>query len=523
MVILYLNKYKAIYKIVINYMKINYIKEIDDSKVYDVAEKTPISLLNKISTKYSNTIFLKREDLQPIFSFKCRGAYNKISNLNADQISKGIIAASAGNHAQGVALSASKLNINALIVMPTTTPSIKIESVKKFGVKVLLYGDSFDEAYEHALEISKKDERIFIHPFDDPLVIAGQGTIAKEIVEQTKVTPDIFFIPVGGGGLISGMSLYLKKHYPDSKIYGVESEDAPTLYTALKNGMPTKLDQVGLFVDGCAVKRIGEETFKISKQYVEDVILVSIDETCAAIKDIYEDTRVMSEPAGALSVAGMKKFIKNNDIKDKNIFAVNSGANLNFDRLRHVTERAEIGEGKEVLLSVKIPEKCGSFRSFCEVIGRRSVSEFNYRYANDSSANVFVGIKTDNIRKDKENIFNDLDINNYNYIDLTKDEVAKLHLRYMVGGKPNSAINEKLIRFEFPEKPGALLNFLNKMQKDWDITLFHYRNHGSAFGRVLVGIDIGNYSAKDLDRFLIELGYKYTDETLNQGYSSFLK
>ena len=346
-------------------MKINYIKEIDDSKVYDVAEKTPISLLNKISTKYSNTIFLKREDLQPIFSFKCRGAYNKISNLNADQISKGIIAASAGNHAQGVALSASKLNINALIVMPTTTPSIKIESVKKFGVKVLLYGDSFDEAYEHALEISKKDERIFIHPFDDPLVIAGQGTIAKEIVEQTKVTPDIFFIPVGGGGLISGMSLYLKKHYPDSKIYGVESEDAPTLYTALKNGMPTKLDQVGLFVDGCAVKRIGEETFKISKQYVEDVILVSIDETCAAIKDIYEDTRVMSEPAGALSVAGMKKFIKNNDIKDKNIFAVNSGANLNFDRLRHVTERAEIGEGKEVLLSVKIPEKCGSFRSFC--------------------------------------------------------------------------------------------------------------------------------------------------------------
>ena len=504
-------------------MKINYIKEIDDSKVYDVAEKTPISLLNKISTKYSNNVFLKREDLQPIFSFKCRGAYNKISNLNADQISKGIIAASAGNHAQGVALSASKLNINALIVMPTTTPSIKIESVKKFGVKVLLYGDSFDEAYEHALEISKKDERIFIHPFDDPLVIAGQGTVAKEIVEQTKVTPDIFFIPVGGGGLISGMSLYLKKHYPDSKIYGVESEDAPTLYTALKNGMPTKLDQVGLFVDGCAVKRIGEETFKISKQYVEDVILVSIDETCAAIKDIYEDTRVMSEPAGALSVAGMKKFIKNNDIKDKNIFAVNSGANLNFDRLRHVTERAEIGEGKEVLLSVKIPEKCGSFRSFCEVIGRRSVSEFNYRYANDSSANVFVGIKTDNIQKDKENIFNDLDINNYNYIDLTKDEVAKLHLRYMVGGKPNSAINEKLIRFEFPEKPGALLNFLNKMQKDWDITLFHYRNHGSAFGRVLVGIDIGNYSAKDLDRFLIELGYKYTDETLNQGYSSFLK
>ena len=504
-------------------MKINYIKEIDDSKVYDVAEKTPISLLNKISTKYNNTVFLKREDLQPIFSFKCRGAYNKISSLNSEQISKGIIAASAGNHAQGVALSASKLNINALIVMPTTTPSIKIESVKKFGVEILLYGDSFDEAYEHALKISKKDGRIFIHPFDDPLVIAGQGTVAKEIVEQTKVTPDIFFIPVGGGGLISGMSLYLKKHYPKAKIYGVESEDAPTLYTALKNGKPTKLDQVGLFVDGCAVKRIGEETYRISKEYVEDVILVSIDETCAAIKDIYEDTRVMSEPAGALSVAGMKKFIKNNNIKNKIIYAVNSGANLNFDRLRHVTERAEIGEGKEMLLSVKIPEKSGSFRAFCEVIGRRSVSEFNYRYANDNSANVFVGIKTDSMQKDKENIFKDLDISNYDYIDLTQDEVAKLHLRYMVGGKPNSTINEKLIRFEFPEKPGALLNFLNKMQNDWDITLFHYRNHGSAFGRVLVGIDIRNYSSTDLDKFLTELGYKYTDETLNQGYSSFLK
>ena len=503
-------------------MKINYIKEIDGSKVYDVAEKTPISLLNKISTKYSNTIFLKREDLQPIFSFKCRGAYNKISRLNADQISKGLIAASAGNHAQGVALSASKLNINALIVMPTTTPSIKIESVKKFGVEVLLYGDSFDEAYEHALKISKKDGRIFIHPFDDPLVIAGQGTVAKEIVEQSKVTPDIFFIPVGGGGLISGMSLYLKKHYPDSKIYGVESEDAPTLYTALKNGKPTKLDQVGLFVDGCAVKRIGEETFRISKKYVEDVILVSIDETCAAIKDIYEDTRVMSEPAGALSVAGMKKFIKMHDIKDKIIFAVNSGANLNFDRLRHVTERAEIGEGKEVLLSVKIPEKSGSFRTFCEVIGRRSVSEFNYRYANDNSANVFVGIKTDDMQKDKENIFNDLNTNNYNYIDLTKDEVAKLHLRYMVGGKPNSTINEKLIRFEFPERPGALLEFLDAIGTERNITLFHYRNHGSDFGRILTGIQASQDETNQLEEHLSKLGYRYWEESDNPAYEMFL-
>tara|TARA_B100001996_G_C18670647_1_gene596599 strand:- start:170 stop:1684 length:1515 start_codon:yes stop_codon:yes gene_type:complete len=504
-------------------MKINYIKEIDNSKVYDVAKKTPISLLNKISAKYDNSVYMKREDMQSIFSFKCRGAYNKISSLIDTERSKGIIAASAGNHAQGVALSASKLNINAIIVMPTTTPSIKIESVKKFGVEVLLYGDSFDEAYEYALKVSKQDGRVFIHPFDDPLVIAGQGTVAKEIVEQAEETPDMFFIPVGGGGLISGMALYLKKYYPNSKVYGVESEDAPTLSSSLKNGKPTSLKQVGLFVDGCAVKKIGEETFRISKEFVDEVILVSIDETCAAIRDIYEDTRVMSEPAGALSVAGMKKFIKNNNVNGKTIFVVNSGANLNFDRLRHVTERAEIGEGRELLLSVKIPERSGSFRSFCEVIGRRSISEFNYRYANDKSANVFVGIKTDNILEDTKDIFDDLNSKNYEFIDLTKDEVAKLHLRYMVGGKPNSSINEKLFRFEFPEKPGALLNFLNKMKKDWDITLFHYRNHGSAFGRVLVGINIGNYTKNDLDKFLDDLGYKYSDETDNQGYASFLK
>jgi len=504
-------------------MKIDYINEIENSNVYDVAQVTPITFLSKISQKYENRILLKREDLQPIFSFKCRGAYNKISNLSDDDKSSGIIAASAGNHAQGVALAASKLKISAVIVMPTTTPSIKIESVKKFGVKVMLYGDSFDEAYEHALKISDKEERVFIHPFDDPLVIAGQGTVAKEIVEQTDENPEIFFIPVGGGGLISGMSIYLKNKYPNSKIIGVESEDAPTLYTSMKNGKPTTLNQVGLFVDGCAVKRIGNETFKISNKYVDDVVLVSIDETCAAIKDIYEDTRIMSEPAGALSVAGMKKFILENDIKDKNILVVNSGANLNFDRLRHVTERAEVGEGKELLLSVNIPEIAGSFRSFCEVIGKRSISEFNYRYASEKTANVFVGIKTDNISSDSEKIFKDLKINNYDYLDLTMDEVAKLHLRYMVGGKPSADINEKLFRFEFPEKPGALLNFLNKMHKDWDITLFHYRNHGSAFGRVLVGINLGNYNKDDLQNFLQDLGYKYSDETENKGYSSFLK
>ena len=504
-------------------MKIDYINEIENSNVYDVAQVTPITFLSKISQKYENRILLKREDLQPIFSFKCRGAYNKISNLSDDDKSSGIIAASAGNHAQGVALAASKLKISAVIVMPTTTPSIKIESVKKFGVKVMLYGDSFDEAYEHALKISDKEERVFIHPFDDPLVIAGQGTVAKEIVEQTDENPEIFFIPVGGGGLISGMSIYLKNKYPNSKIIGVESEDAPTLYTSMKNGKPTTLNQVGLFVDGCAVKRIGNETFKISSKYVDDVVLVSIDETCAAIKDIYEDTRIMSEPAGALSVAGMKKFILENDIKDKNILVVNSGANLNFDRLRHVTERAEVGEGKELLLSVNIPEIAGSFRSFCEVIGKRSISEFNYRYASEKTANVFVGIKTDNISSDSEKIFKDLKSNNYEYLDLTMDEVAKLHLRYMVGGKPSADINEKLFRFEFPEKPGALLNFLNKMHKDWDITLFHYRNHGSAFGRVLVGINLGNYNKDDLQNFLQDLGYKYSDETENKGYSSFLK
>ena len=504
-------------------MNINYIKEINESRVYDVATRTPISLLNKMSLQYGNEIYLKREDLQPIFSFKCRGAYNKISSLSHEERALGIIAASAGNHAQGVALSASKLNIKATIVMPTTTPSIKIQSVRKFGVKVELIGDSFDEAYEYALEVSRKEGKVFIHPFDDPLVIAGQGTVAKEIVEEFQDKPDIFFIPVGGGGLISGMSLYLKTHYPNSKVYGVESQDAPTLFTSLENGKPTSLDQVGLFVDGCAVKRIGEETFKISKKYVDGVILVSIDEICAAIKDIYEDTRVMSEPAGALSVAGMEKFLLSNEVKGKKIMAVNSGANLNFDRLRHVTERAEIGEGKEILLSVKIPEKPGSFRSFCEIIGKRSISEFNYRFANEKSANVFVGVKTDEIEEDSKCIFEDLSNNKYSYIDLTQNEVAKLHLRYMVGGKPTSIINEKLFRFEFPEKPGALLNFLNKMKKDWGITLFHYRNHGAAFGRVLVGIDIGNDSENSLEEFLQDLDYKYTEETQNEGYSSFLK
>ena len=504
-------------------MNINYIKEINESRVYDVATRTPISLLNKMSLQYGNEIYLKREDLQPIFSFKCRGAYNKISSLSHEERASGIIAASAGNHAQGVALSASKLNIKATIVMPTTTPSIKIQSVRKFGVKVELIGDSFDEAYEYALEVSRKEGKVFIHPFDDPLVIAGQGTVAKEIVEEFQDKPDIFFIPVGGGGLISGMSLYLKTHYPNSKVYGVESQDAPTLFTSLENGKPTSLDQVGLFVDGCAVKRIGEETFKISKKYVDGVILVSIDEICAAIKDIYEDTRVMSEPAGALSVAGMEKFLLSNEVKGKKIMAVNSGANLNFDRLRHVTERAEIGEGKEILLSVKIPEKPGSFRSFCEIIGKRSISEFNYRFANEKSANVFVGVKTDEIEEDSKCIFEDLSNNKYSYIDLTQNEVAKLHLRYMVGGKPTSIINEKLFRFEFPEKPGALLNFLNKMKKDWGITLFHYRNHGAAFGRVLVGIDIGNDSENSLKEFLQDLDYKYTEETQNEGYSSFLK
>ncbi len=504
-------------------MKINYINEIDNSKVYDVSVKTPISLMHKLSAKYVNTIYLKREDLQPIFSFKCRGAYNKISSLSKEEKTKGIIAASAGNHAQGVALSAAALNIKAMIVMPITTPLIKIDAVKKLGAHIVLYGDSFDDSYDYALKISKKEDRVFIHPFNDPLVIAGQGTVAKEIVEQFNNKPDFFFIPVGGGGLISGMSMYLKKYYPHCKIFGVESDDAPTLHNSLKFGKPTSLSEVGLFVDGCAVKTIGDETYRISQKYVDDVILVSIDEICAAIKDIYEDTRIMAEPAGALSLAGMKKFIITNNIKNKIIFSVNSGANLNFDRLRHVTERAEIGDKKEILLSVKIPEKPGSFRKFCEVIGKRSISEFNYRFVDNEPATVFVGIKTDNIIKDTKDIFNDLNAMKYTYIDLTHDEVAKLHLRYLIGGKPKQIINEKLFRFEFPEKTGALLNFLNEMRSGWNITLFHYRNHGAAYGRVLVGIDIRNNNPNELANFLKNLNYHYVDETKNEGYKSILR
>ena len=505
-------------------MTTDYIKEIENSNVYDIAVKTPVTRLQKISDKFKNNIFLKREDMQSIFSFKCRGSYNKISNLEEEKKKNGIVAASAGNHAQGVALASQKLGIDAIIVMPVTTPSIKVQSVKNFGVKVILYGDSFDEAYEYALELSESQNRVFIHPFDDPYVIAGQGTIALEIIDSFKEDIDIFFIPVGGGGLIAGMSTYIKHRMPDAKVIAVESEDAPTLHDAIAADRRVELDQVGLFVDGCAVKKIGEETFRLSKKYVDDTILVSIDETCAAIKDIYEDTRVLAEPAGALSIAGMKKYLNKNNIQGKNIITINSGANLNFDRLRHVTERSEVGEGKEILLAVTIPEESGSFKNFCKLIGKRSISEFNYRYSKSDYANIFVGIKAEDIENDKIEILKNLESNGYSYVDLTDNEVAKLHLRYMIGGTSNEMVNEKVFRFEFPERPGALLNFLEKMKKGWNISLFHYRNHGSAFGRVFIGISSKeDFNESDLISFLDDIGYKYHEESNNPAYTSFLK
>ena len=504
-------------------MKFDYIKEIDESNVYDVAHKTPITNLNKMSFRFNNNLMIKREDLQPIFSFKCRGSYNKISRLSQNILQKGVIAASAGNHAQGVALSAQFLKIKAIIVMPITTPPIKIESVKRLNGEVLLYGDNFDEAYSHAQELSKEKDMTFIHPFDDPHVIAGQGTVAKEIIEQYGKNIDYIFIPVGGGGLIAGMSLYLKHFIPNCKIISVESEDAPTLHNSFRKGVRVQLDQVGLFVDGCAVKLIGENTFEIAKQYVDDTILVSIDETCGAIKDIFEDTRIMSEPAGALSLAGAKKYILEHKISNKNVIVINSGANLNFDRLKHVAERTEIGDGREILLSVQIPEQPGSLKKFCEIIGKRSISEFNYRLSDKNDAKIFVGIKSENIGEDKQNLLKKLDSNGYQFQDLTHDELSKLHLRYMVGGKPPSKISEKIFRFEFPEKPRALLDFLSSMNEDWSITLFHYRNHGNAYGRVLIGISSDNINENEIKSFLSEMNFNYTDESNNLGYQSFLK
>jgi len=491
------------------------------AQIYDVVSETPLQLAQRLSKRINNRVLLKREDMQPVFSFKLRGAYNALKNLQPEVAKKGVIAASAGNHAQGVAYSAKSLGINALIVMPSTTPQIKVDAVKGYGAKIVLIGDSYDEAYVHALSLAKEQDLRFIHPFDDPDVIAGQGTIAMELLRQNAGPPDIIFVPVGGGGLISGIGAYVKSVYPEVKIIGVEPEDAPTLHESMAKGRRVSLRQVGIFADGVAVKQVGKETFRLAKHVVDEVVLVSTDEICAAIKDLFDDTRTIAEPAGALALAGLKHYALAQDLQGRQLVAIESGANINFDRLRHVAERAELGENHEVLLAVDIPEETGSFLRFCKVLGKRSVTEFNYRYADHRRAHVFVGVELRGGEAERSGLVANLQSEGYGVTDMTDNETAKLHIRYMVGGHALSVDNECLYRFEFPERPGALLSFLSAMEGRWNISLFHYRNHGAAYGRVLMGVQVIAKERKHFQGFLKQLGYNWTDETDNPAYHLF--
>ena len=499
-----------------------YTKKILNARVYEVAEETPLELAETLSLRLDNQLWLKREDLQPVFSFKLRGAYNKIARLSTEQQQKGVIAASAGNHAQGVALAAQKLGLKALIVMPKTTPDIKVQAVQRLGAEVVLHGNAYDDACEHAGELEAKRGMTYIPPYDDPDVIAGQGTVAMEILRQHSTPIDTIFIPVGGGGLIAGMAAYVKALRPETKIIGVEPDDAPCLYEALKAGERVVLGQVGIFADGVAVRQVGEEPFRIARETVDEVILVSTDEICAAIKDIFDDTRSIAEPAGALAVAGAKKYVARENIRGQELIAIDSGANMNFDRLRHVAERAELGERREALLSVTIPERPGSFRAFCEMIGLRGITEFNYRYADPGQAHIFVGVQMHGGDAEKDDLIRELSEADYAVLDLTDNEMAKLHIRHLVGGHSPGANNERLFRFQFPERPGALLRFLQHIGGRWNISLFHYRNHGAAYGRILCGIQVPPEDGDDFQLFLDNLGYEHWEETDNPAYRLFL-
>jgi threonine dehydratase len=501
----------------------HYLKKILTARVYDVAEQTPLQLAEKLSGRLGNRVFLKREDLQSVFSFKLRGAYNKLYRLSQDKKVSRVIAASAGNHAQGVALAARRLGIQALIVMPTTTPPIKVEAVRNLGAKTQLHGDSYDEAADYALALSIRDDISYIHPYDDPDVIAGQGTIAMEVLQQHQDDIHAVFIPVGGGGLLAGIAAYIKEVRPEIKIIAVEPVDAACFAAALKAGRRIKLDQVGLFADGVAVKQIGKETFRIAKDLVDDVVLVDTDEICAAIKDIFEDTRSIAEPAGALAVAGLKKYLGARSIADKAMVAIIGGANMNFDRLRHVAERAELGENREVLMAVEVPERPGSFRAFCRAIGKRSITEFNYRYSDEKRAHIFAGVELAPGDVGREVLLSRLKSKGFNVTDMSDNEMAKLHIRYMVGGHAPGLKDEHLLRLEFPERPGALMNFLEKIGQEWNISLFHYRNHGAAYGRVLLGVQIPDGELPKLEQSLRGLGYQYWFESGNPAYSFFLK
>ena len=504
-------------------MSREYLEKILRARVYDVAGESPLEPAIRLSTRTDNRVLLKREDMQQVFSFKLRGAYNKIYHLNEKQREAGVIAASAGNHAQGVALAGKRLGVNTIIVMPVTTPAIKVETVRRLGGKAVLQGDSYDEAYAYALKLAADKKLTFIHPFDDPDVIAGQGTIGMELLRQHADPIDAIFVPVGGGGLIAGVAAYVKHVRPEIKVIGVEPEDSPTLERAMAKRRRVVLPRVGLFADGVAVKQIGKETFRVARKLVDEVILVSTDEICAAIKDIFDETRSVSEPAGALAVAGIKKYVAQKKISGKTMIGILSGANVNFDRLRHIAERAEVGEQREALFAVQIPERPGSFLAFCRALGKRGITEFNYRFSDQQDAQVFCGVELRNGNAERAELVELLRNKGFKVVDLTDNETAKLHIRYMVGGHAPQAIDEKLFRFEFPERPGALLDFLKGLTRGWNISLFHYRNHGSAYGRVLVGVQLKEKAAREFRKYMVSSGYMYSEETDNPAYELFAK
>lgn len=489
--------------------------------MYDVAIKTPLEFQPIISARIGNRVLLKREDMQPVFSFKIRGAYNKMAHLPPDVLKHGVICASAGNHAQGVALSAQKLGCRAVIVMPTTTPAIKVNAVKSRGAEVILFGDSYSDSVVRALELEKTEKLTFVHPYDDPDVIAGQGTIALEILNEHPQPIEAIFCCVGGGGLLAGIAAYVKAVRPEIKVIGVEAKDAEAMTESLKKGERIILDQVGLFADGAAVKQVGVHTFKLCQQYVDEMIVVDNDAICAAIKDVFEDTRSILEPAGALALAGLKVYAERENLHDKTLIGIASGANMNFDRLRFVAERAEIGEKREAVFAVTIPEKPGAFKAFCRLLGNRNITEFNYRYSDPKNAHIFVGIAVSD-PAEAAKLVTELQAQGLPALDLTDNEMAKLHLRHLVGGHAPQAEHEVVYRFEFPEKPGALMKFLDTMGHDWNISLFHYRNHGADFGRVLVGMQVPPDEQDEYLTFLHNLGYPYWDETNNPAYQLFL-
>jgi len=498
------------------------LERILRARVYDVAVETPLDPAPRLSARLGSRVLVKREDLQPVFSFKLRGAFNKIAGLAPADRARGVIAASAGNHAQGVALAASRLGLPAVVVMPRTTPGIKVQAVRDLGADVVLEGDRFDQAHARARQIEDERGLVFIHPYDDVDVIAGQGTIAVEILRQHRDPIDAIFVPVGGGGLVAGIASYVKHLHPAVRIVGVEPEDAASMTAALAAGKPVPLDTVGLFADGTAVRQVGEAPFRIVREHVDEIMTVDTDEICAAIKDVFDDTRSIAEPSGALAIAGLKRWVAREGVRDRTLVAIDSGANMNFDRLRHVAERAELGEHREALLAVTIPERKGSFRAFCEGLGPVQVTEFNYRYGGPDEAHVFVGVGLEPGRVTQAGLVERLAGAGYEVVDMSGNEMAKLHVRFMVGGRAPAA-DERIVRFEFPERPGALLDFLDAMGDRWNLTLFHYRNHGAAYGRVLAGMQVPDEDAGRFAAFLDALGYAWEEETANPAYRYFLR